>query len=273
MCALNLLMGKEKKPDLWWRMRGLDKMESRFGKNKSIEKFIKQRLKSEKVVRVLEFGFGEGKCLIDLRIMFPDKKVDLYGINDKKEGKMRGQRDFITNAKKFGLSLSKSSYLPKPFFYDAGKGLKFKSNFFDMIISQVAFPYVHNKAKLIEEFWRVLKPGGKAFIHIDSYEKSFPDFLQINKETPRFNIYDKGKLIKLSKHLNKFRKKGFNVKLKTDKEGKIEYGILIIEKNSKKSLKLGLEYDDDYSFDLYRFIHEKKVRNVWWGTRSVFKAK
>lgn len=266
-------MIKKKKPDLWWRIRGLEKMESRFGKNKPIERFLRKRLKSEKVVRVFEFGFGEGKCLIDLRIMFPEKQVELYGINNKKEGRMDKRKDFAENAKKFGISIPKKSLLPKPFFYDAGKGLKFKSNYFDIIISQVAFPYVGDKAKLIEDFWRVLKPGGKALLHIDSYEESFPDFLQINKETPRLNIYNKNKLIKLSIYLNKFRKKGFDVKLKLKRKGKIEYGILIMEKNSKKPLKLGLKYDNDSSFDLYRFIHEKKVRNVWWGIRSVFKTK
>ncbi len=264
---------KKKKPDLWWRMRGLGEMETRFGKNKPIERFIKKRLKSKKVVRVLEFGFGEGRCLLDIRTIFPEKQVELYGINDKKEGKIHKRKDFVTNAKKFGLTVPITTLLPKPFFYDAGKGLKFKSNYFDIIISQVAFPYVDDKAKLLENFWRVLKPGGKAFLHIDSYEESFPDFLQINKETPRFNIYNNKKLIKLGVYLNKFRKKGFDVKLKKERKGKIEYRTLIMNKNTTKPLKFGLKYDDDSSFDLYRFIHEKKVRNVWWGIRSVFKTK
>lgn len=61
----------------------MDKMNMKFGKSKPLERFIKERLKSQKVVRVLEFGFGDGKCLLDLRTIFPDKQVELYGINKK----------------------------------------------------------------------------------------------------------------------------------------------------------------------------------------------
>lgn len=243
-------------------------MEVRFGKNKPIEAFIKKRLRSETVVRVLEFGFGEGKCLLDLRKIFPDKKVELYGVNRKKEGAMYGKGDFAKNAKKFRLPVPKQELLPKPFFYDAGQGLCFKSSYFDIIISQVAFPYVGDKSKLLEEFWRVLKLEGKAFLHIDSYEIYYPDFLQINKETPRFIIYDKTKLVKLSKHLKKFRKKGFNIRFKKKKGKALRF--VLMEKNIAKTLKLGLKYDDDSSFDLTRFNKEKKIEGVWWGTRSVF---
>jgi len=263
-------MKKENK-NRWWATRGMDKMEQKFGKSKPIERFIKQRLKSQRVVRVLEFGFGDGKCLLDLRTIFPDKQVEIYGIN-KKKGKISQRKDFIANAETFGLPVPKSGLLPKPFFYDAGNGLKFNSNYFDVIISQVAFHYVGDKAKLLEEFWRVLKPEGKAFIEIDSYREIYPDFMQINKETPRFVIYDKsGKLVKLSTHLNKVRGKGFGIRLRRKNSGTA--GYILMEKNTKKPLNLGLKYVDDYSFDLTVFIPEKKIQGVWWGNRSVFKKK
>jgi SAM-dependent methyltransferase len=246
-------------------------MEARFGKNKPIERFIKKRLKSEKVVRVLEFGFGEGKCLLDLRTIFPDKQVELFGVNKKKEGGMYKRSDFVKNAKKFGFSVPKLALLPKPFFYDAGKGLRFKSNYFDIIISQIAFPYVDDKSKLLEEFWRVLKPQGKAFLNVDSYEIYYPDFMQINKETPRFVIYKGNKLIKLSAHLNKFRKKGFDIRFKKKKNRALRF--VLMKKNRTKPFKLRLKYDDDSSFNLTRFHKEKKIQGVWWGTRSVFKIK
>ncbi len=254
------------KHPLWYRIRGLEKMEARFGNN-LIQKFIRQRLSTENTVRILELGFGEGVCLLELRALFPDKRVKFYGINDIKKGNMKKRSDFLENAKKFGIDVPKN-LLPKPFFYDAGKGLHFDDNYFDAIISQVAIPYVGDKSKLLEEFWRVLKPQGKAFLHIDTYEKFYPDFLQVSKETPRFVIYKKGKLIKVSEHLNKFRKKGFDVRFKI-KKGKANRCVLM-KKTTTKPLKLGLRYDEDSSFDLTRFNKEKKIRGVWWGTRSVF---
>tara|TARA_Y100000034_G_C6820967_1_gene369725 strand:- start:18 stop:809 length:792 start_codon:yes stop_codon:yes gene_type:complete len=262
---------QKKNKNRWWATRGLDKMEMKFGKSNPIERFIRQRLESQKVVRVLEFGFGDGKCLLDLRTMFPDKNIELYGIN-KKKGRIISQRkEFKTVASKFGLPIPKPNLLPKPYFYDAGNGLKFGSNYFDVIISQVAFHYVGDKAKLLEEFWRVLKPQGKTFVEIDSYKPYYPDFMQINKETPRFVIYDGKKLVKLNNHLNKFRKRGFNIRLKRKSNG--ASGFIFMEKNTKKSLNLGLKYENDLSFDLTVFIHEKKIKGVWWGNRSVFTKK
>ena len=263
-------MGRENKPR-WWVTRGLDKMEGKFGKSKPIQKFIKQRLKSQKVVRVLELGFGDGKCLLDLRTAFPDKKVELYGLNREKGKVVSQKKDFKAVAKRFKLSIPTLTLLPKPFFYDAGNGLKFESDYFDVIISQVAFHYIGDKAKLIEEFWRVLKPKGKAFLEIDSYKTHYPDFLQINKETPRFIIYRNGKLVKLSSHLKKFRDKGYNIRLKRKKSGIA--GYLLMEKNITKPLNLKLTYDEDSSFDLTRFVGEKKRNGVWWGNRSVFEVK
>lgn len=261
-------MKKERK-GRWWVSRGLDKMESKFG-TKSIQKVIEQRLQTQKIVRILELGFGDGKCLLDIRTLFPDKRVQLYGVN-KKKGKFASRKDFITIAKKFELPVPKPELLPRPFFYDAGEGLKFKSNYFDIIMSQVAFHYIGDKAKLIEEFWRVLKPHGKAFLEVDSYKEIYPDFMQTNKETPRFLIYDGKKLVKLSNYLKKFQKKGFNIKLKRENNGTAKY--LLIEKNMSKPLKLGLKYEDDLSFDLTTFNSEKEIFGIWWGNRSVFKVK
>src|SRR3989344_3026332 len=104
-----------KKESLWYRLRGLDKMENRFG-GKSIQKFIQKRLKTEKVVRVLEIGFGEGRCLLEIRALFPNKRIELYGVNNVRKGNMEKRSDFIYNAKQFGISVSKR-LLPKPQFY------------------------------------------------------------------------------------------------------------------------------------------------------------
>jgi SAM-dependent methyltransferase len=253
------------------RSRGLDIMESRFGKSKPIERFIKKRQKSEKVVRVLEFGFGEGKCLLDLRITFPDKRVQLYGVNKKRRLEMTNRNDFVNIANKYNIFIPKRALLPKPFFYDVEKGLHFKSNYFDLIISQLAFPYVGDKAKLLEELWRVLKPQGKAFLNIDSYETYYPDFLQINKETPRFIIYKDDKFIKLSRHLNQFKKKGYNIRFKKRKDRALRF--ILMEKNITKNLNLELKYDIKSSLNLFKFNKKKNSLIVLWGIRSVFKVK
>ena len=263
------------KNDLWYRIRGLDKMESRFGKN-PIKRFIQRRLKQEKIVRVLEIGFGEGRCLIELRALFPDKRVELFGINNIKMGGMRKQADFITNAKKFGVHID-THLLPKPYFYDAGNGLKFKDNYFDVVISQVAFHYVSDKAKLIEEIWRVLKPSGKAFLHIDEMPTSnYPDFMKINPETPRFTIYNKnGKLIKSKTYVADLRKKGYEIYLRNAYKKKNQR-VLLIRKNNSKKLSLNLILDGNSTLNMSKMKRTDKYKTdgaVWWGTRSVYMTK
>ncbi len=263
-----------KKESLWYRSRGLDKMGKRFGK-KVLREFIESRLKNEKTVRILEIGFGEGRCLLDLRIRFPNKNVELYGINNTKKGSMHNQGDFLKNAKTFGIAIPNSN-LPKPYFFDAGEGLLFKSKFFDVIISQVSFHYIGNKARLLEEVWRVLKVGGRAYLHIDSkYRNKSPDFLKLNAETPRFIIYRNGEVIKVSQYLRKFIKKGFKLSgtIFNKKNNKC---TLIMEKNKHTLLKLNLKYDGNSTIYLTKLKDSDKYKNdgsIWWGTRSVFRAR
>jgi len=217
-----------------YRERGLKLMEERFGNN-LIQKFIRNKLKLKKEVRVLEIGFGEGRCLLDLRELFPDKNLILYGINDKRKGNLRKKSDFLKNAKRFNLSISKSG-LPNIHFYDVGEGLKFESNYFDLIISQVSFHYVGDKAKLLEEIWRTLKFEGKAYLHIDlDYKEKSPDFMKFNKETPFFIIYNKGKIMKLSSYLKGFRNKGFDINSISEILFQIRFNNLLKQDFPKKS--------------------------------------
>ena len=263
------------KPSLWYRLRGLQKMEKRFGKHR-IRDFISKRLQTEPLVRILEIGFGEGKCLLELRKVFPTSLVELYGVNIKKEGNMHSRADFITNARRFKLPLPPRKILPKPFFFDAGKRFPFPSSAFDCIISQVAAPYVGNKAKLIEEVWRVLKPGGRAFIHLDTYELEYPDFMQMNTETPRFLIYQSGRMRKLSEILHHLQKQGYDIRLKSGIYWKYNR-ILTMTKSIPAPLRLHLLWDRRSSFSRIkvRETHSGKgyLKNPWWGMRSVFKNK
>jgi len=255
-----------KKEDLWYRNRGFDRLEQRF--NHNIAPFIKKRLRTEKEVRILEIGFGEGKCLLDLRHKFPQSNVKLFGINNVKKGNMHDQRDFLKNAKDFSIKIDNKN-LPKPYFYDVGKGLKFKSNYFDLIISQVSIHYIGNKAKVIEECWRTLKLDGKAFLHIDrTPDKSLPWPLNNNNGTPYFIIYKGKKMISLKSYLQNFKKLGFYIKLVfTNDAG--QAGITII-KNTSRKLNLKLNYDEFASFNLSKYKKSKKDRGIWWGTRSIF---
>ncbi len=241
-----------------------------------VEKIIRRALKRENAVRVLEIGCGEGRVLMELRKIFPD--IELYGINKSKWPAMQGQKSLLKTGVYYEIfkpSEITKMKLPKIYFYDAEK-LRFKSNFFDLVISQAAIPYFKRKDHILEEVWRVLKSGGKAYLHMDTYRNDYPDFLQ--NDTSRFFIYKKGKLMKFNTLIANMRKKRFEIRAFSEfqKSVKRKSGLktyVIMNKNTNRKLQLGLSYDDLSSFDLRTLITEKYGYDMFWGFRSVFKMK
>ena len=155
--------------------------------------------------------------------------------------------------------------------YNIRTGFRKSEEPFDLIISQVSFHYVGNKAKLLEEIWRVLKLGGRAFLYIDSgYRNKSPDLLKLYLETPRFIIYKNGMIIKLSQHLKIFRKKGFKIS-GTIFNKNYDKLTLMIEKNKLIPLKLNLKYDGNSTLYLTKLKDSDNYKNqnsIWWGDKK-----
>lgn len=259
------------KHKLWYRMRGLDKMEPRFGKT-PITRFLEKQFKTQKTVRLLEIGFGEGKALLELASRYP--RLRTYGVNYPATRTMGNADDLRRNANEFELKMEQ---LPRVMFHDAGTELKYPSEYFDCIMSQVAFHYIGNKAKCIEEIWRVLKPKGKAFIHFDTIPAGpLPDIMEYRKDTAFFIIYDGKKIISTQGYLNSLRKKGYdlrvNIRIKKSTRTS-KQTILLMTKNTAKKLAIPLAYDGNSTIYLTKLKNTdsyKTASDVWWGTRSVF---
>lgn len=255
-----------------------------FRFSKELQKDITKRVRTSKQVKVVEIGCGEGRVLMELKKQFPS--LELYGINKKPWPAMKG----ISSLRRTGVYYEiftkeelKNIKLPKISFYDASK-LKFKSNSVDIIYSQVAIHYVQRKDLLLEEVWRVLKPGGIAFLHIDNYHESYPDFMQFR--TPRFIIYHKdGKVVMLKSFVHSLKKKGFSISLVEDakKSKNIQKELrhlgpaigtsIIIRKTTHNPLRLNLIFDKVSSFNLSTHEHRKELPSFFWGYRSVFSTK
>jgi len=261
----NYLRFKQNK--LFFRTRGLKELQERFDDN--ILKTIEDISKRQKIVKILEIGFGEGKALLEASSI--NTNIYGYGINDKKRSTLSSSKDLINNSKKFNIKLY---HTPKIYFYDAGNGLKFKSNYFDIIFSQVAIHYVGDKAKLLEDVWRVLKKDGYAFLNIDGGLKgAHPDFMYFHKDSPRFVIHNKNREIVSTKKLfDGYKKKGYDIKFNIRKD--LRYNITVVmHKNVDKKLDLGLEYDGNSTIYLTPLRESDKYKfdtGIWWGTRSVY---
>lgn len=258
---------------LFFRTRGLDKLQERF--DEDIIGQIQNLSKIQKEVRVLEIGFGEGKALLEAMSLGPN--IYGYGVNDKKRSTLASISDIMRNSKTFDIE---TNHKPKIFFYDAGYGLKFKDDYFDVVFSQVAIHYVGDKAKLFEEIWRVLKNSGHAYLHIDSQlQGSQPDFMYYYNDTPRLIVYNGKKsnknIISTKTVFDNIRKKGYDIRLNLRKDVRGNM-TLVMHKNTLKKLNLELEYDGNSTIYLSPLRESDKYKSdtgIWWGTRSVYKAK
>ena len=252
------------------RSRSLNDFNAKFSKN-IIESTIRKKRLSGNKIRVLEIGCGEGRVLMELKKLFPN--IELYGINKKPWDVMQCSESLKETAlhyKIFKNEELKNINLPKIYFYDAKK-LKFKDDFFDIIISQVSIQYIDRKDILLEEVWRVLKTKGIAFLNVDSRNFIVPDFLY--QESPRFVVYEKNKVIPLKTFVKKLRSQGYNLRYDTSFETKrkINRINITIHKNTSKKLKLNLKFDEYSSFDLQVLNPECNKESMYWGYRSVFR--
>jgi SAM-dependent methyltransferase len=118
-------------------------------------------------LRVLEFGCGEGRVLLELQCLFPD--AEIHGVSKDGFGLRTPARWLRRASRHHGLT--PPGRWPTIHCHDADDGLlPFLADArFDVVVSQVSIGYVARKDRLIEEFWRVLKPGGRAFLDLDNF--------------------------------------------------------------------------------------------------------
>ncbi len=188
---------------------------------------------------------------------------------------MKGQKSLITTAINYEIFTKEEARrvsLPVPHFYDATE-LRFPDRYFDVVISQVSIYQMKRKDLLLEEVWRVLKKGGKAFLHIDSMYEDYPDF--ISQETPRFIIYKNNRLHPLRRFIKELRAKGYDITCKMafgnqSSDADLKRTHIVMHKNTEAKLELNLAFDELSSFDLSVlgkiFKGDKLV-----GYRSVFR--
>jgi SAM-dependent methyltransferase len=226
-------------------------------------------------VRALEIGCGEGRVLMEILKLFPDS--ELHGINKKPWPAMKGSQSLPRTAAHYHIftpAQLRGLRLPQMHFYDASH-LDFPDNYFDLVISQVAVQYVARKDLLLQEVWRTLKHGASAYIHIDSRQENYPDFLQM--PCPRFVIYDGKKVCTIRQLAGSCRQKGFNIRYnetnETEKGVNKQRMCLVMHKTRMSPLELGLVFDEVSSFDLKALQRDDKRDDIFWGYRSVYNLK
>lgn len=153
------------------RTRGLDEIKHRIG---DIEIDILARLGQGRPVRILELGCGYGSVLMELYAKYGDE-VELHGVNDREDG---GNWDiFQRNAVDRGIFTQEQVTELDPVqvhIFDVSNPFPLDSDYFDIIIMQVAFFFFADKINCLEECHRVLNNDGVARLHIWVTRKNLP---------------------------------------------------------------------------------------------------
>lgn len=255
------------------RGRGLPNMERAFGQERIVAAI--ERGLSGGDPRVLELGCGEGRALLEMKKAWP--ALDLHGVNRRPWPGMSGSESLRGSAVELELfTRDEAGRMTPPtiHFTDASE-LPLADESVDLIVSQVALHYVKRKDKVLAEAWRVLRPGARAFLHVDTTIANPPDYLQ--HPSPRFLIYeagdDRGRAVpgSIEDVLQPLEARGFAVRIARvpSKKDDRERVHVEIEKTRPDPLPLDLEFDERSSFNL-AVLTGKRYADFAWGYRSVF---
>ncbi len=254
-----------------FRGRGLESLREVFG-GPLLESELDRR--REAPCSLLEIGCGHGRVLLELSEKYP--ALELHGLNRWKSAAISEDKSLEFIAKRFGLPAPGSrGKAPRLHFHDARK-LRFDDASFDVVVSQVSLQHVERKDLVIEEVWRVLRPGGVALLNLDTTRADSPDL--VAGETPRFIVYRDARRIPFSEFVAEVRARGFDVERSVVVSGKPgkewTRANLVLRKTAgaPAALSLGLDLDRRSSFDLKRLKPKKGVSKHYWGFRSVFVA-
>ena len=155
----------------------------------------------ENDVLVLEIGHGHGFALLELGLHF-DRSVRFHGISeDRVHGSIGAAIWNFLDIKGWQVSELPRLNIPMLLFGDVGLGLPYDDCTFDFIYSHMCFFLVSDKALLVEEIYRVLKPGGSARIDIRKLtQPALPaDWNSL------CDVWEKGTRVPLGEYLTRFQ--------------------------------------------------------------------
>jgi len=253
--------------------RSIADFDAKFGDG-AIVREIAGRMRVDSTARVLEIGCGEGRVLMELRRAFPD--VELHGINRRPWTLMQGSQSLPDTAVYYRIYEPRELPgvgLPTVHFCDAAS-LPFPADHFDVIVSQVAVPYVARKDQLLAEVWRTLKPGGAAFLHMDSTRGDETGL--VGGDSPCLVLYRGTQRVAAAEFFARVRSRGFDVRYELQRcheFGRDRYRFLfVMRKNTDGPLALDLVFDERESFDFTSLHKSPQDWLTLWGFRSVFRV-
>lgn len=173
----------------------------RFKNGERLDIFFEEYAKKKPDFKMLEIGFGVGVLLAQAQVLYPHSR--LTGINYEPIDNVRSSKELgevaVFHKLCSELLWEKLPNKPELIFKDLDNGELswIESRSVDFVVSQSTIQYLSSKDTLLKEIVRILRPGGRAYLHIrnirlDNHttaESSFKEFFsQIQKSNPDFKV-------------------------------------------------------------------------------------
>jgi ubiquinone/menaquinone biosynthesis C-methylase UbiE len=234
--------------------------------------FIAELLANHQSLHVLEVGFGWGIALLELAWRFRDRRVAFYGVDIEDKPELASREGIIAFACEQGIvpqAHAAELNVPQLHFYDAGT-LQCDDESMDFIYSAVTIRFMKHKIAFIEEVARVLRPEGRALLHIGESNWNYPYSLVCDPPvltpfTNRLVLKHGDELIPLPAYLQLFAGDGFEFSFPQDSRC-----ILSMSKHKSGKLHMGLALNDALTMPGRRVPLRNRKGEVRGGIRSVY---
>ena len=129
--------------------------------------------------------------------------------------------------------------------------LCFKDTSFDIVYSFHTIEHAYDPAKLLQEFWRTLKPEGRLFVILPYPDGGHEDDFHVAKYELGTNILDQGKSV-----IKFFEENGFRLDIREDSKGLVQEPLLWLQFKSTKKVMEMLE-ECEIAETVYAVVEDK----------------
>jgi SAM-dependent methyltransferase len=254
------------------RTRRLEDIEHLLRAAGGVQSAIEELLGRRSHLDVLEVGFGHGHALLELAWRLRDRPVVFHGVDIGYKSPIETREDLRDVARAHEIvPPHELAAFPLPYidFYDATQ-LRFADETLDLVYSAVTIRFMRDKARHIEEVCRVLRPGGRAILHLGESNWDYPsgkicDERRLTPYTSRMVLKHHDELVPLPDYLALFEGDAFRFAFTRSTRC-----ILCVDKRASGSLSLDLDYDNERSMAARKVPLRNRAGEIRGGFRTVY---
>ena len=240
-----------------------------------LQETIRERLAQKQSIAVLDIGTGVGMALMELAWMFRHDDVHFTGINKDPGEPLASPEDYLVAARQIALASDAELAglrLPELYFEDATH-MHFEDESFDVVYASSVLRFVPDKARLLEDVARVLRPGGEALIRVGSKGWDYPfgpvsDGPALTPYGSRWVLKHENELIPLEAYLKLISGRDFDLELVNR-----PHCVIRVTKHRRASLTFGLQHIPELSVQMTQLGYGDEERGLSkGGVRSVYEV-